>query len=196
MTRGQGSLLVATRSGVRLTGVVATAAPRPTQMWWAHLEACSWTAAWLTARGRHLQGSREVAADPSWRGELKWRDAKGRHKSGHRPDLAWRTDRGRVAIEVELARKWTPRLEAIIDLHARWRASGSTGGVIYVCLDKTGCERVLELAAERGLTDGRGGGLRVERLDVIKQQARSGAGGREASADKLGDDREQASPGA
>jgi hypothetical protein len=155
-----------------MTGLGVAAARRPAPTWWAHLEACAWAAAWLSARGRELQGCREVAADPSWRGELSWRDGKGHHRSGHRPDLAWRTDGGRVAIEVELARKATPRLEAILGLHARWRAGGETGGVIYICADEPGCERIRELAAGRGLTTDRGGGLRVEPLELIREHAR------------------------
>jgi hypothetical protein len=172
MTLGHGLLLVATRVGVSMTGLPVVAAGRPAPTWWAHLEACAWTAAWLTARGRELQGCREVAADASWRGELSWRDGKGRHRAGHRPDLAWRTGGGRVAVEVELARKATPRLEAILGLHARWRAGGRTGGVIYVCADEAGCERIRELGAQRGLNVERGGGLRVEPLERIREQAR------------------------
>ena len=172
MTVGRGSLLVATRAGVRMTGLDVAAARRPAPTWWAHLEACAWAAAWLTVRGRELQGCREVDADPSWRGEIRWRDGRGQHRVGHRPDLAWCTDGGRVAIEVELARKATARLEAILGLHARWRAGGQTGGVIYVCADQCGCERVRELGAGRGLTTDRGGGLRVERLELIREQVR------------------------
>jgi hypothetical protein len=172
MTLGRGSLLVATRAGVRVTGLAVAAAQRPAPMWWAHLEACAWTAAWLTARGRELEGCREVDADPSWRGEISWRDGKGQHRLGHRPDLAWRSNGGRVAIEVELARKATPRLLAVLGLYARWRAGGQTGGVIYVCADQSGCERIRELGAQRGLSTERRGGLRVERLEVIREQAR------------------------
>jgi hypothetical protein len=76
-----------------------------------------------------------------------------------------------VAIEVELARKATARLEAVLGLYARWRAGGQAGGLIYVCADQSGCERIRELGAPRGLTTDRGGGLRVERLDVIREQA-------------------------
>lgn len=136
---------------------------------------CAWTAAWLTARGRQLQGCREVLVDPSWRGELSWRDRRGQQKAGHRPDLAWRVDGGRVAIEVELARKSTPRLEAILGLHARWRAARHTSGVIYICADEDGCDRIRQLGAARGLSAERGGGLRVETLDRIEQQAREAA---------------------
>jgi hypothetical protein len=118
-----------------------------------------------------MQGPREVLADPSWRGELRWRDGRGEHKAGHRPDLAWlASDDTRVAVEVELARKSTPRLKAIVALHARWRAAGSTGGVIYVCGDQQGCDRVQEIAASKGLGTGQREGLRVEPLAVIREQ--------------------------
>jgi hypothetical protein len=172
MTLGHGSLLVATRTGVSMTGLPVASARRPAPTWWAHLEACAWAAAWLTARGRELQGCREVDGDHSWRGELNWRDGKGHHRVGHRPDLAWRSEGARVAIEVELARKATPRLEAILGLHARWRAGGQSAGVIYICADRAGCERIRELGAQRGLSTERGGGLRVETLDRIVEQAR------------------------
>lgn len=171
MVRGQGSLLVASRSGVRIAGVAVTPSPRPAPTWWAHLQACAWMAAWLTVREREMQGPREVVADASWSGELRWSDRSGSHKAGHRPDLAWLADGVRVAVEVELARKSTPRLEAIVALHARWRAAGRTGGVIYVCGDKQGCDRVRDIAATRGLGTGRGEGLRVEALAVIREQA-------------------------
>jgi len=171
LVRGHGSLLIATRQGVELTGVGATAACVPAPTWWAHLQACAWTAAWLTARGRDIQGSREVIADPSWTGKLRWRDRKGHHVAGHRPDLAWLVDGQRVAIEVELARKSTRRLEAIIALHAKWRSTGRTAGLIYVCGDEPLAARVRELAAGQGLSTSKGGGLRIETLAVIRQQA-------------------------
>jgi len=155
--------------------VAVAPAGRPAPTWWEHLQACAWVAAWLTVRGRELQGCREVLADPSWRGELWWRDGRGQHSCGHRPDLAWRVGGGRVAVEVELAWKSTPRLEAIIGLHARWHADGHTGGVIYVCGDEAGCARIRELGAERGLSTERGGGLRFELLALIREQAREGS---------------------
>ena len=139
MKRGGGSLFVATRRGVGLTGVEATAAVAPAATWWARLSACAWVAAWLTIRGRELQGPREVLADPYWTGTLRWHDRNGYHRVGHRPGLAWLADGQRAAIEVELAQKSLARLRAILDLHARWRAAGKSAGVIYVCADQTGC---------------------------------------------------------
>jgi hypothetical protein len=171
LIRGRGSLVAATPLGVMVTGVAVTPAPRPAPTWWAHLEACGWVAAWLAARGRDLQGSREVAADPYWHGEIKWHDRRGQHALGHRPDLAWLIDGRRVAIEVELARKSTARLEAIIGLHANWRAAGRTAGVIYVCRDAAGARRVREVAGGLGLRTEKGGGLRVDELARVRQQA-------------------------
>jgi hypothetical protein len=168
---GHGSLLIATRQGVELAGVGVTAACVPAPTWWAHLQACAWTAAWLTARGREIQGSREVLADPSWSGKLRWRDRRGHHVVGHRPDLAWLVDGQRVAIEVELARKSTRRLEAIIALHAKWRSEGRTAGLIYVCVDAPLGARVRELAIGQGLNTSKGGGLRIETLAEVRQQA-------------------------
>lgn len=171
LARGCGSLVAATPLGVMVLGIAVAPAPRPAPTWWAHLEACAWVAAWLSARGRELQGSREIEADPNWRGEIKWQGRKGQHTLGHRPDLAWLIDGQRVAIEVELARKSRPRLQAIIGLHASWRAAGRTGGVIYVCGDDVGARRVREVAGGLGLSTEKGGGLRVELLPRVRQQA-------------------------
>lgn len=168
---GHGSLLVPTRAGVRMSGLPVTAALEPAPTWWAHLQACAWTAAWMTVRGRPMLGCREIDADSSWSGVLRWRDNKGSHQAGHRPDLVWAPEGGRAAIEVELARKSTPRLDAVLGLHAGWRAAGKTGGVIYVCADQTGCERVRRVAVKHGLSPEPGGGLRVETLAHVKAQA-------------------------
>ena len=50
--------------------------------------------------------------------------------------------------------------------------------MIYVCADEGGCERVRELGADRGLSTERGGGLRVELLERIREQAREASGAR------------------
>jgi hypothetical protein len=173
MTRGDGSLLLVTPGGVdRVRGTARAPSRPPSPTWWSHHVACAWTAAWFTVRGRAIQGPAEIDADDSWRGELSWRDGRGPHQVGHRPDLAWLPDGGRVAVEVELARKATPRLEAVLDLHAAWRADGRSAGVIYVCADELMRDRVVKLAADRGLSRERGGGLRAELLDEVQRQAR------------------------
>ena len=74
-TRGEGSLVYASRMGVRDAGVTAAAVERrPAAVTWPHCEACAWTAAWLTARGRGMVGPRELLARTDWRGELRWRE--------------------------------------------------------------------------------------------------------------------------
>src|SRR5581483_9238979 len=134
--------------------------------------ASAWAAAWLTARGRDMQGPREVEVQESWNGEITWSDGKGTHHAGHRPDLAWVADGARVAIEVELARKSRARLEAILKLHSEWRADRTTSGVIYICADAAGCDRIRDAAAGSGLHADGGGGLRIELLDRIVDEAR------------------------
>ena len=171
MTYGQGSLLLATASGVEMTGIAVSAPRPPAPTWWRHLAGCAWACAWLTARGRAMQGPREVGTDALWRGVLRWRDSHGQHTVGHRPDLAWLPEDGRrVAVEVELARKSTPRLEAILGLHARWRDEDVTAGVIYICADARGRARIVELASAWDLSPDPGGGLRVELLEEITAQ--------------------------
>ena len=175
MTYGEGSLLTITRLGVMRSGVPVLAPPRPAPTWWAHLSACAWVAAWLTIRGREMQGPREIDADESLRGEISWRDSRGRHATRHRPDLTWVTGATRVAIEVELARKSNARLDAIVALHASWRNDRKTGGVLYVCADKIGRARVAAVGARHGLLAEGRGGLRVEVLTNIRAEARDAA---------------------
>jgi hypothetical protein len=116
-----------------MSAAALPAAPAPTT--WAHCEACAWVAAWLTARGRQMVGSREVLVDEFWRGELEWLERGGLRRRGHRPDLAGGLAAGGplLPIEVELASKSIPRLRAILALHASWVAAGKTAAVIYVC---------------------------------------------------------------
>ena len=61
------------------------------------------------------------------------------------------------------------RLRAILWRHAVWRSNGQTGGVVYICADHEGRERITSVAADAGLVRGRG--LRVELLDTINAQA-------------------------
>jgi hypothetical protein len=169
MTHGAGSLIYATRTGVQVSGIEAaalSAAPAPTT--WAHCEACAWTAAWLTARGRTMIGPRELLLDDSWRGELEWLERDGLRRRGHRPDLAAGTvaGGGLVPIEVELASKSTVRLRAILALHGSWIAARRSSAVIYICGTRKLAERVREKAAEVGLTS-ENKTLRIELLETI-----------------------------
>jgi hypothetical protein len=166
MTWGEGSLFLATRKGVLMLGAPLIAASTPAPTWWAHDSACAWTAAWLTVRGRPFVGQREVLSRPDWSGELHWRDRNSFKRSGHRPDLVALVGSS-VAVEVELAGKSRPRLDAILGLHASWITSGKSGGVIYICGDEEGQRRV-QRSAERVGSFGRK--LRLELLDTIDEQ--------------------------
>jgi hypothetical protein len=168
MTRGKGSLLVATRRGVRMTGLAVGAAAAPAPTWWDHDCACAWTAAWLSIRGREWRGPREVLADPGLKGELEWLTGTGWRQSGHRPDLAVVMESGTVAIEVELQRKADKRLRAILGLYARWLAERQITGLIYVCRNDAIAARVREMGLAAGLPDG---ALRLELLSAVQAEA-------------------------
>ena len=180
--RGEGALLVATAAGVRMSAVPVTPAPAPAPTSWAHLLATGWVAAWLSARGREMVAPRELLVDPAWRGEISWRDGRGQHESGHRPDLAGGLPAGGLLpIEVELQWKSKPRLRAVLALYAKWIAGGKTGAVMYVCSDQRLRDRVIAAAGELGLAEG-AKTLRVELLEDIRREAvqawkeRDGAG--------------------
>lgn len=170
MTRGHGSLFVPTRTGVRVAGVPVRAPSPPGPTWWAHLCACAWTAAWLCVRGREMLGSREVLEDPWWSGEASWHDAKGFQRRGHRPDLVVTLSAGDAPIEVELAQKSTERLRAILGLHGTWWRTRKSIGVIYVCADEEGCERIRAVGSRVGLYE-HGGGLAILLLETVKTGA-------------------------
>ena len=168
MTRGQGSLLVATRRGVRMSGLAVSAPAAPAPTWWAHDCACAWTAAWLSVRGREWRGPREVLADPQLKGELEWLTGTGRRRTGHRPDLAVVMPTGTVAIEVELQRKADKRLRAILGLYGQWLTERQITGLIYVCRTSAVAKRIRESGLAAGLPDG---ALRVELLSTVQAQA-------------------------
>ena len=171
-TRGEGSLTYATRAGLAVAGVRAAglaSGPAPTT--WAHCDACAWTAAWLTARGRELLGPRELLADDAWSCEVRWREHGEARRRRHRPDLAGQLPDGRLMpIEVELRHKSPARLEAILGLHAGRVGEGRTPAVMYVCSDRRLAERVIEEAGRAGLSSERGT-LRVELIETIKREA-------------------------
>ena len=172
MTRGEGCLFVATRTGVAVAAVAVRAAGQPAPTWWAQHCGVAWAAAWLTVRGHDFLGARQALEDARYAGKISWRDRRGYNTSSHRPDLLARTGRAGVAIEVELAKKSAGRLRAILSHYAIWR-SAQGGAVIYVCADVELCQRVRTHGKEVGLPPD-GGWLRVELLATIKQQALAG----------------------
>jgi hypothetical protein len=175
MTRGSGSLIYATTAGVRAAGVSAKAlraAPAPTT--WAHWDACGWTAAWLTARGRRMIGSRQLLLNDHWRAEVEWMEHGDRRRRSHRPDLlaGITSDGPMIPIEVELASKSPARLRAILALYGRWVATGKTAAVIYVCSSVELLERVQREGREVGLSAERKT-LRAELVSTIREAARA-----------------------
>ena len=182
MTRGQGSLYFATRTGTEMARLDATPVVRtPAPMTWAHHEACAWTAAWLTVRGRRVVGGRQLLADDRWRGEVHWLEHGGVRRRGHRPDLAagLRAGGPLLPIEVELATKSSARLRAILGLYSGWITSGKTTAVIYICQSELVAEHIRAQGARVGVAAARKT-LRVEMLDRIRDAARTSRG--EASA--------------
>lgn len=169
MVRGQGSLFLATRKGVLVLGLPLIAATTPAPTWWAHDRGCAWAAAWLTLRGRTFLGPRELLDAPEWLGKLHWLDRHGFKRSGHRPDLVTFVSGNAAAVEVELAPKSKPRLDAILKLHLGWIIARQTIGVIYICGDEEGCRRI-ERAGRRVGLDPDERHLRIELLDTIKAQ--------------------------
>lgn len=173
MTHGDGSLIYATKMGVEKSGVNAAplaAAPAPTT--WAHCEACAWTAAWLTARGRTMAGPRELLDGSEWLAEVQWIERHGVRRRGHRPDLIGGMSVGGplLPIEVELAAKSRQRLRAILGLHATWITAGKARAVIYICATDTVADRVAHEARSVGLSSEHTT-LRIELLDTIRTAA-------------------------
>jgi hypothetical protein len=170
---GDGSLIFATRHGVQIAGVDAPPSPAPAPIWWDHMAASAWVAAWLTVRGRDLVGPRELIADHSWQGEVK--AAPGSRRLVHTPDLVGIVPGRRpAAIEVELTRKSKARLRAILGLYSRWIASGKLGACVYVCGNEDVRKLVVAQAEHIGLRAA-DGSLRVEMLETVKHMVRDEA---------------------
>jgi hypothetical protein len=74
-----------------------------------------------------------------------------------------------IPIEVELANKSKPRLDAILGLHRSWITARKAAAVIYVCGDEEGCRRIDRAARRVGLLPSNGI-FRIELLAAIQQQ--------------------------
>ncbi len=171
-TRGQGSLVYASRAGVRACRTKAAPVPRdPSPVSWPHCDASAWTAAWLTARRRGMVGSREMLLKHEWYGDLRWRVRGETRERRHRPDLAGQLPDGRLLpIEVELIQKSAAGLRAVLSLHAEWVMSGRSPAVMYVCDGQGLAELVGTLGEEVGLSVERGT-LRIELIQTIQEEA-------------------------
>ena len=147
--------------------VPAVAATTPAQTWGTHDTRCAWTAAWLTLRGRTYLGPREILDHPEWSGQLAWLDRHGFKRCWHRPDLVGFLSDRAITIEVELAPKPKPRLDAILLRHLGWIVARKTYAVIYICGDQDGWRRI-EKTGERIRLYRADRRFRIELLDTIK----------------------------
>ncbi|MDQ3721821.1 MAG: hypothetical protein M3376_01890 [Actinomycetota bacterium] len=119
MRRGDGTLVVLTRTGALESGNPPRRAPRslgPSTR--AHACGCGWASAWLELRGRAWVSEREILEDELWRYDLRYRHHRGTVRITHRPDLVVQTGSGSVAIEIELQRKMLARLRGICAMYA------------------------------------------------------------------------------
>lgn len=75
-------------------------------------------------------------------------DFRGYHHGRHRPDIVCIYPVGEgVPIEVELQQKSLPRLRGILSMYNDWRFDRRIGGVIYVCGDQDGADRIRQAGA-------------------------------------------------
>ena len=171
MLRGEGSLFLATRKGVRMLGVPLIGCTTPAPTWWAHDVACAWTAAWMTVRGRAFLGPRELLVDPSWSGRLELTHRSSGRQLGHRPDFVGLVGDGRIAVEVELAPKSKRRLDAILRLHRDWLSDKKTKGIVYICGSEESRRRIQR--ANQRVDVMPGYRLRIDLLETITAETRA-----------------------
>jgi hypothetical protein len=171
MTRGEGRLFAATRTGVTIAHVPASVASPPRTGSWPQHITVAWTAAWVTLRGRVFHGPRELLLDPRWTAELQWHDQHGQHRAAHRPALVAHAENDRtIAIEVVLSRRSATRARAELSHHTRWQTNGRTHGVIYVCGNETVRQRITSNVDESGFAAS-GLAIRIVTSDRIRDQA-------------------------
>jgi hypothetical protein len=174
MTRGDGSLLIATKRGVLVSGLYVAPSSEPRPTWWASHCACAWTAAWLTTVGADWQGPREVLADTGlhadleWEAHTNWRRGSGRRSTTHRPDLTVVSDVGLTLVEVDLNAKPTKRRIEVLKCYRDWIWQKRIGGVIYVCARETGRQRIKDSASKAYFNSQR---LQIVLLDNVRARA-------------------------
>jgi hypothetical protein len=88
-------------------------------------------------------------------------------RSTHRPDLTLAIPDGQVMVEVELQRKDTKRLAAILSMYRGWMDESRIAGVVYVCGSQHLADRVREFSLEAGIP---AKATRIELLDSIHTQ--------------------------
>jgi len=182
MTRGDGSLVVVTAAGAARAGYPASWALRTVApSTWAHASACAWVSAWLRLRGHQWWSEREIAQDPFWRRDVRYRDRRGTARVTHRPDLALQIAGRPAAIEVELQRKTRARLVGILSMYAE-HSDGDVAalyGVLYVCDRDDVADAVKRAAIDAGLY---APAISFRTLHDVIEQARTARRSREVAA--------------
>ncbi|MGI8559257.1 MAG: helix-turn-helix domain-containing protein [Solirubrobacteraceae bacterium] len=150
----QPALWLATAAGLRLAGQSSLGVSSVSASGFAHMLECGRVAATLEqglSAGITLCGERELRA---------WERAAARPLASaevgfgpdgsvalHRPDLvAWNAIGAAVAVEVELTRKASQRLRAIV---RGWARSRCVDGVLYLCTADTGRAVTCAIESER-----------------------------------------------
>jgi hypothetical protein len=100
-------------------------------------------------------------------GKLEWQTRNGWRRSTHRPDLTLAIADGQVVVEVELQRKDTTRLAAILSMYRGWMDESRIAGVVYVCGSQYLADRIREFSLGAGLP---AKATRIELLDSIRTQ--------------------------
>lgn len=123
LLHGEPGLYVATRRGLRWTGLEPLGPCRVSVGEFAHWQACARLAAALGASGQPVWSERELRAAEREAGRLIASVRVGQSDRLHRPDLVLPSgaERAVVAVEVELSVKSPRRLEAICRAWARAR---------------------------------------------------------------------------
>jgi hypothetical protein len=185
MTRGDGSLIIATPAGATIAGYQASRAPRsagrPT---WAQTCARAWVCAWLDLRMQTRWAQTDtawwspgdVADDECWHCEVHYKDRRhGKVSFMHRPDAAVRIAEQLIPIEIEHDRSKTRRrLLGILEMYAEL-CSGDDApfwGVIYITGHDDVDDELRGLAEDAGLEDR---ALSVRRFEDIVEQTYSAA---------------------
>jgi hypothetical protein len=173
MVRGDGSLFVATRAGVKETKLRARPVRGATVTLWRQHCAVAWTASWIRANGYHVIGARELLESPEWTMDLRWHDRNGYHQAIHRPLLVAISKDGedKIAIEIDTTTTSKARLRQTLSGYGYWQISGRIDSLLYVCETKRDTERIRELARWAGLSKDSGTLMRRQ-LDTIRNESR------------------------
>lgn len=167
----EGSVLLITPAGRRLVGKdLGRVGPGLGSLFGrTHGRAVSWVAAHATLKGRDWVSDREARTRPEWLVPLLWTGG----RRSHRPDLGVVLAGGRIAVEVELSRKSSQRLRAILAGYAAELLAGRLSGVLYFSDRPDVLRRVQQEAGAVGVP---AWGLRTRGLEEIKTEVRDLAG--------------------